>query len=289
MEAAKIKTRILVTGANGQLGKCIQDVSGNYPSAEFFFTDRNDVPVDDVEKTRSVIKAVKPNVIINAAAYTAVDKAEMEIETAFLVNGDAVGNLATICRETGARLLHVSTDYVFNGEASSPYKETDAVSPVNKYGASKLAGEEKAIAADPSSIIVRTSWVYSIHGNNFVKTMMRLMKERESINVVNDQYGCPTYAIDLANALLKMAMEPKSGGIYHFSNSGPITWFEFAKAIAEIINSNCTVNPVPSSSFPTPAKRPAYSVMSNDKIISELGIQQLNWNDRLRECISLIK
>lgn len=279
---------ILVTGANGQLGKCIADVSAKYPGIKFHFFGRDTLPVEDPEAIRRVIASVQPDVVINAAAYTAVDKAETDTDSAFLINGEAVGNLAAIGKQSGIRFIHVSTDYVFDGTATIPYRETDPVSPVNQYGASKLKGEQLAMSADPSSIIIRTSWVYSRHGNNFVKTMIRLMNEREKIGVVADQQGCPTYAIDLADALVKIALHPKQGGVYHFSNSGPITWYEFAKAIKEIIHSKCIVDAIPSSAFPTPAKRPAYSVMSNEKIKIDYGIEQLPWKERLEACIKLL-
>jgi dTDP-4-dehydrorhamnose reductase len=183
----------------------------------------------------------------------------------------------------------VSTDYVFNGEGTIPYIETDPVDPVNAYGASKQKGEELILQANADAVIVRTSWVYCQHGNNFVKTMLRLMKERPSINVVSDQIGCPTYAIDLAEALASIAIsENIGGGIYHFSNSGPISWYDFAVAIKEIASLSCEVNPIPTSSYPTPAKRPHYSVISNEKIQQEFGISQKVWKERLRECIGLL-
>jgi dTDP-4-dehydrorhamnose reductase len=283
-----MKKKILVTGANGQLGKCIADVSLKYPGIDFHFFGRSALPIEDAATSKKIIASIQPDVIINTAAYTAVDKAETDATNAFLTNGEAVGNLASISKASGIRFIHISTDYVFDGTATSPYKETDIVSPLNQYGASKLKGEQLALAADDSSIIVRTSWVYSRHGNNFVKTMIRLMNEREKIGVVADQQGCPTYAIDLADALITIALNPKEGGIYHFSNSGPVTWYYFAKAIHEIIDSKCVVNGIPASAFPTPAKRPSYSVMSNKKINAVYGINQQPWKERLSECINLL-
>lgn len=278
--------KIVVTGANGQLGKCLQDLAPSYPDVAFYFLDREKLPLDQFEKVSETIKAIQPDIVINTAAYTAVDKAETEREAAFLINGGAVGNLATVCAEIGAKFLHVSTDYVFDGNGTQPYKETDAVSPVNSYGASKLEGEERALTANPASIVVRTSWVYSKHGNNFVKTMLRLMKDRPSIGVVSDQTGCPTFAPDLAEALIKMALaEPGKAGIYHFSNNGPITWFDFAAAIAAMSGSKCVVNPIPTTAFPTPAKRPVYSVMDNAKINADFGIEQKDWKLSLRKCL----
>ena len=277
---------ILVTGANGQLGKCIRDIAPLFPHIIFHFADRQQLPLDHFETVKNGLLKINPTVVINTAAYTAVDKAETKTRQAFLINGKAVENLARLCVEAGARLLHVSTDYVFDGNGTRPYLESDPVSPVNTYGASKLEGETLAIAANPSTVVVRTSWVYSQHGGNFVKTMLRLMKERPGINVVSDQTGCPTYAIDLAMALVQMAgSDIWQGGIYHFSNTGPITWFDFASTIQQLSGSQCVVNPIPTIAFPTPAKRPAYSVMDNTKIAQVFGIAQKDWKQSLTECL----
>jgi len=285
-----MKNSILVTGANGQLGKCLKDMSILFPGNDFYFLGRDQLPLEQFEITKNIIETLRPSIVINAAAYTAVDKAETENELAFLINGEAVGNLASVCKSTDSKLLHVSTDYVFDGNAKSPYIETDAVAPVNQYGASKLKGEQLALTTNPQTIIVRTSWVYSRHGNNFVKTMLRLMHERESIGVVNDQHGCPTYAIDLADALLRMALSPvATGGIYHFSNSGPITWFDFAKNIRDLTGSKCLVNPISTTAFPTPAKRPYYTAMSNEKIKEDFGITQKKWLESLSICLAQLK
>jgi len=285
-----MKQSILVTGANGQLGKCLQDISILFPGNDFHFLGRDQMPLEQFEITKNIIETLRPSIVINAAAYTTVDRAETEQELAFLINGEAVGNLASACKLTGSKLLHVSTDYVFDGNAKSAYKETDAVAPVNQYGASKLKGEQLALATNPQTIIVRTSWVYSRHGNNFVKTMLRLMHERESIGVVNDQQGCPTYAIDLADALLRIALSPvANGGIYHFSNSGPITWFDFAKKICDLTGSKCLVNPISTTAFPTPAKRPYYTAMSNEKIKEDFGITQKKWLESLSICLAQLK
>ncbi len=279
----------LVTGANGQLGQCLRDISANYPAIRFVFCGKQEMPLDDFEKVSSLLTQIKPSVVINAAAYTAVDKAETEKEQAFLINGAAVGNLAAACQAIGAQFIHVSTDYVFNGNASQPYQENDPVDPVNSYGASKLKGEELAFAANSHSVIIRTSWVYSRHGANFVKTMLRLMKDRPSLNVVADQVGCPTYAPDLAEAIVAIATAgTQQSGIYHFSNSGPITWFDFAVAINQLAGYSCQVQPIPTTAYPTPARRPAYSVMDNRKMETSFGIGQKNWKERLALCISEI-
>ncbi len=280
---------IAVTGAGGQLGKCLQDMARLYPHLQFHFFNREELPLNDFERIRQQLEAIKPDVVINAAAYTAVDKAETESDLAFLVNGLAVGELAEICKSIGARLLHVSTDYVFDGNAETPYTEDAAVAPINVYGASKQEGEKLLLASDGEAAVIRTSWVYSRHGNNFVKTMLRLMKERESIGVVSDQVGCPTYAIDLAEALITLAMAANEvKGIYHFSNSGPITWYEFANTIKESIGSACHVHPILTVDFPTPAKRPHYSVMSNEKIQAVFGIKQKQWKDSLQQCLAAL-
>jgi dTDP-4-dehydrorhamnose reductase len=260
------------------------------PALIFSFFWQGRITARDFEKLQQVLETIKPVVVINAAAYTAVDKAETEKELALLVNGTAVGRLAVICQSIGARLLHVSTDYVFDGTATRPYKEDDAVAPVNQYGASKLEGEQLLSATNADAAVVRTSWVYSRHGNNFVKTMLRLMKDRESIGVVNDQVGCPTYAVDLAEALLVMALsENEVKGIYHFSNSGPISWHEFANAIKEFTGSSCIVKPILTVDFPTPAKRPHYSVMSNEKIQTAFGLAQKPWKESLQKCLALLQ
>jgi dTDP-4-dehydrorhamnose reductase len=279
-------TKIIVTGANGQLGKTLQDIAPLYPNVHFYFLGKDELSLNNFEKLRQVIQTIKPAVVINSAAYTAVDKAETERELAFLINGEAAGKLAVICKANSARLLHVSTDYVFDGDGNIPYKENDTVSPINQYGASKLKGEVLILAEDGNAAIIRTSWVYSKHGSNFVKTMLRLMNVRESVGVVNDQLGCPTYAIDLADALMEMALAEKQvKGIYHFSNSGPISWYEFAKAIKDFTGSKCVVKPILTVDFPTPAKRPHYSALSNEKIKIDFGIVQKPWQESLQKCL----
>jgi dTDP-4-dehydrorhamnose reductase len=280
---------ILVTGANGQVGKEMQVIAAAYPAYHFLFVTKEALRIDD---TAAVKKYFADNVIdicVNCAAYTAVDKAETETEKAFAVNGTAVGNLATVCKESNALFIHISTDYVFDGTATAPYKEDHPVNPVGAYGASKLKGEELALQNNPAGIIIRTSWVYSSFGNNFVKTMLRLMKEKESINVVEDQQGCPTYAADLAAAIMQiisgLSVNP---GIYNFSNHGIINWYQFAVAIKELTGSNCIVNPIPSSQYPTPAKRPAYSVLDTIKIRDTFNVAIPEWRDSLKKCLQLL-
>ncbi|MEJ7586227.1 MAG: dTDP-4-dehydrorhamnose reductase [Ferruginibacter sp.] len=228
-----------------------------------------------------------------------MDKAETETDKAFLINAEAVANLAKSCAEANATFIHISTDYVFDGTASIPYNEEDEVSPVNLYGATKLQGELLAIQHNANSIIIRTSWVYSSFGNNFVKTMLRLMKEREAINVVSDQRGCPTYAADLAAAIMQMINQldlapVKRGdalagsGIYNYSNKGAINWHEFAVAIKELSGSKCNVSPIPASQYPTPARRPSYSVMDTTKIQQVFNLNIPEWRDSLATCLKIL-
>lgn len=288
---------ILVTGANGQLGNEMQVIAKAYPAYHFLFVTREQLPIDDATLVKKYFAENKIDVCVNCAAYTAVDKAETEIEKATAINGNAVGNLAALCKQNTIAFIHISTDYVFDGTADSPYTTDHPVNPVNAYGASKLLGEQLAIKNNPATIIIRTSWVYSSFGNNFVKTMLRLMKERESINVVADQQGSPTYAADLANAIMQIIQQlPYSfdttnptATIFNYSNAGAINWHQFATAIKELSGSKCVVNPIPSSQYPTPAKRPAYSVMDISKIQQTFTITIPDWKESLKKCILLLK
>ena len=285
---------ILVTGKNGQLGKELQQLAGSFPQFNFIFTDRTQLDISDFAQVNYFFLNNKVAFCINAAAYTAVDKAETQQEEASLINAAAVENLALVCTKHHAQLIHISTDYVYDGTAISPYTEDHPTSPVNYYGFTKLEGELLALKHSPSSVIIRTSWVYSQFGNNFVKTMLRLTSEKESIGVVNDQVGSPTYAADLAAAIMHIitvvqAAGKKYGGIYHFSNDGIISWYEFAIEIRDLAGNTCVINPIPSSDFPTPAKRPGYSAMNKDKIVSTFNIQLRDWKDSLKECIQLLK
>ncbi|MBA4139589.1 MAG: dTDP-4-dehydrorhamnose reductase [Segetibacter sp.] len=282
---------ILITGKNGQLGNEIQVLASAYPDYNFLYTDIAELDITDKQLVSDFFNEHKPVICINAAAYTAVDKAETERELAFKVNAEAVKNLAQACKKCNAQFIHVSTDYVFNGLATSPYKEDDPTDPVNYYGYTKLKSEEFALAECPSSIIIRTSWVYSTFGNNFVKTMLRLMKEKESINVVNDQVGSPTYAADLAYELLHIAtlQQGRKEGIYHYSNDAVISWFNFATAIKEISASSCNVNPIPTSAYPTPAKRPAYSVFDKTKIKQTFQVSIVDWKESLQHFFEKLK
>lgn len=282
-----MKPVILITGCKGQLGSELVQLAPAYPVFDFIFTDKEELDITTAGEVNAFFNKQEIAYCINAAAYTAVDKAESDKEIALAVNETAVANLASACRQHGSRLLHVSTDYVFDGTATTPYTEQDKVNPVNFYGETKLKGEEAALK-NPDAIIVRTSWVYSRFGNNFVKTMLRLMNERESISVVSDQVGSPTYAADLAKALVDIvsvlnAKTSKAGGVYHYSNDGVISWYDFAVAIAELSGSKCKVVPIPTSAYPTPAKRPAYSVLSKAKIVRAFGVAVPHWKESLEQ------
>ena len=282
--------KILVTGANGQLGWELSQLATAYPAFEFVFVDRSRLDLSQPDSFEQILQAIEPDCIINTAAYTAVDKSETEKELAYKVNAVAVEKLASICKERTIPFITYSTDYVFNGTATEPYLTDMKVDPVNYYGSTKAAGESLAIAANDQTIVIRTSWVFSAHGNNFVKTMLRLMKERESLNIVADQKGRPTYAKDLALATLQIVESLNAGkvisGIFHFANSGETTWFDFAAKIKQIAGLSCSLNPIDSAAFPTPAKRPNYSVLNTNKIESVLSSSIRNWEEALEECMN---
>lgn len=285
------KPVILVTGANGQLGTELRQLS-SYTSYNFLFTSKNELAIEDKNAVSNFFKNNKINYCINCAAYTAVDKAESEKEKAFLVNAEAPGFLALTCKEHQTKLIHISTDYVYDGAAQQPLKETDPVGPLNVYGASKLKGEQLVMQNNPGALIIRTSWVYSVYGHNFVKTMLRLLKEKDTLKVVNDQVGCPTYAADIATIIIKLieGTENKNDyrGIVNFCNKGTTTWYHFANTIKEYIHSACEIFPVPSSEYPTPAKRPQYSVLDTSKIKEMLKTDIPAWKDSLQKCLKLL-
>ncbi len=284
------KQKILITGSNGQLGKELKRLENSFSQFNFIFLSREDLPIHHYELVRNFFKGYQPQFLINCAAYTAVDRAESEKELAFQVNGESVGVLAAVCKEYGTKLIHISTDYVFDGTATIPYKEESLTNPQSVYGASKLEGEKEALRFNPDSIIIRTSWVYSEFGKNFVKTMLKLMSEREELNVVSDQFGSPTYAADLAEAILQIISSGQwHPGIYHFSNEGIISWYEFAVAVKELSGNICKVNPIPTSQYPTPAKRPAYSVLDKTKIQSAFSVRIKDWKASLETCLSRLK
>ena len=281
--------KILVTGGNGQLGSELRVLSITYPQFDWVFTDYQELDLCDLEHLSTHLSKIQPQYIINCAAHTAVDKAESEGELSDLLNHQAVGVLAKWSAANDCKFIHISTDYVFDGTAATPLSETAATGPINVYGQTKLAGELACRAACPESIIIRTSWVYSSFGANFVKTMSRLMQERDSLSVVNDQIGSPTYAADLARAIMTIIMHPQwQAGLYHFSNEGEISWFEFALAIQEIGGFDCEVNGIPSSAYPTPAARPNYSLLDKTKIKETFGVTVPEYKESLKKCMAIL-
>jgi len=278
-------SNILVTGGNGQLGSEIKELSISCTNGSFFFTDVSDLDITNYTAVAAFIKTNSIDVIVNCAAYTAVDKAESEPELADAINHLAVKNLAIIARERGAKLIHISTDYVFDGTGHKPYVETDTPNPQSVYGQTKLDGELAMQAINPAnSIIIRTSWVFSNFGSNFVKTMLRIGQERKEISVVSDQVGSPTYAGDLAKVLLEILPKINSEqvAIYHFANLGNCSWSEFAKAIFKIKGMDVKVHPITTSQYPTLAKRPQYSVLENSKIKKKFNLNMSYWVDSLK-------
>lgn len=276
--------RILVTGANGQLGSELAVLSSNYAQYEWIFANRTQIILNDLDVLETQLDQIQPDVIFNCGAYTAVDKAETEKEQAFVINHLAVELISKYSRENNAKLIHISTDYVFDGTSSIALNEEEETNPINVYGASKRAGEIACLKEDSDSIIIRTSWVYSKFGNNFVKTMQRLMQERESINVVSDQIGSPTCAADLAQAMIAILEFPQwIPGIYNYSNEGEISWYEFALIIKELGGYSCNVGGIPSASYPTPAKRPKFSLLDKSKIKKVYAIDVPDYKESLKK------
>ncbi len=276
--------RILITGANGQLGQSIAEISKNYKEIECFFVTRNELDITNEDLVSHYFDDKSFDFVINCAAYTAVDKAEDDQENAFLVNAKATEFLAKISNAKNIPFIHVSTDYVFDGTESVPRLETDQTNPIGVYGQTKLDGENLALGNNPKTIILRTAWVYSRFGNNFVKTMLRLFNDKDSISVVADQIGSPTNAIDLANAILEiLSKDELVYGIYNYSNEGECSWFEFAQKIKEFSGSSIEINPVPTSAYPTKAKRPAYSLLDKSKIKEVYQLEIPAWEDSLKE------
>ena len=278
--------KILVTGANGQLGSELKVLSSDYSQFEWVFADRLVLDLSDLDSLSNVLGGIQPQIIINCAAYTAVDKAESDTVAADVLNHQAVAVLAQWTQSHGSQLVHVSTDYVFDGGSSIALHEEATTGTINVYGKTKLAGEQACLRENPNAIIIRTSWVYSQFGNNFVKTMSRLMQERDSLNVVNDQIGSPTYAADLAQAILTIITHPNwQAGIYHYSNKGAISWYEFALAIQEIGGWECAISGIPSSDYPTPARRPHYSLLDTSKITTTFGVVVPGYRESLEKCM----
>lgn len=282
--------KILVTGANGQLGQCLQKISSQFEEFEFIFTDSETLDITNKEEVNDFFWQNAPDFCINAAAYTAVDLAETDVEKAFLVNADGTENLAEACAENNAQFIHVSTDYVFDGENNLAYTEEDFTNPLGVYGASKLAGDELALEVNPCSVILRTSWVYSEFGKNFVKTMLNLFATKEELSIVADQFGQPTNANDLAEAIMKIIKSEKiTPGIFNFSNLGRISWFDFAEKIAELSDAKIKLNAIETSQYPTPAKRPKNSVLDLDKISKTYAVPLKPWEESLEGCVQILQ
>jgi len=284
---------ILVTGSMGQLGSEIKELSSNY-NYNFFFTTRDDIDITDKENIKSFCEKNSINVIINCAAYTAVDKAESDEINADLVNRKAVKKLSIVAKELNIKLIHISTDYVFDGKNFKPYVEEFQTNPQSVYGKTKLDGENELLDINPlNSIIIRTSWVYSYYGNNFVKTMLRLGKEKEELGVIFDQVGTPTYAKDLAIVILEIIQHSTFNiqnssthtEIYNFSNEGVVSWYDFAKEIMKMAKLDCKINPIETYQYPTPAKRPHFSLLNKSKIKQKFNIEIPYWKDGLDDCL----
>ena len=283
--------RILVTGSNGQLGQEIRKLEGTYPAHDFLFTDIGEFNILDYPFVEKFFTDHKPEIVINCAGYTAVDKAESDPSSAYALNGAAVGYLAMNASKVGAVLVHISTDYVFDGKKNLPYTEDDIPNPQSEYAKSKYQGENEILKNASKGIIIRTSWLYSEFMNNFVKTIISKGSERGHLNVVYDQVGTPTYARDLADAILTIlpAIKNQNGvEIYHYSNEGVTSWYDFAKAIVELSGIRCDISPILTEQYPLPASRPAYSLMDKSKFKQQFGIELPYWRESLRECIKII-
>jgi len=287
--------RVLITGSNGQLGSEIKELAANYKKIDFFCKDLPDLDICNFNLLQSFIIDNKINAVINCAAYTAVDKAEEDEIIAKKVNLEGVLNLVNALQTVNGKLIHISTDYVFNGDHFLPYKESDSVSPIGVYGKTKREGELAVINSTLDAIVIRTSWLYSSYGNNFVKTMLRLGKKNESLGVIFDQVGTPTYASDLAKTCLDILLDKSSenismnGKIYHYSNEGVTSWYDFAKAIMELGSIDCKVRPIETKDYPTPAKRPHFSVLNKTKIKKDFNIEIPYWRDSLDKCVEKLK
>ena len=283
--------KILIVGANGQLGNCFRKLAPDFQSNfDFNFTDSETLDITDQDQVSDFFEDYKPDFCINASAYTAVDLAETELEKAFAVNADGVANLAESCRKYNAVFFHISTDYVFDGETNISYSEDNFTNPQSVYGASKLKGEEFALELNPKSIIIRTSWLYSEFNKNFVKTMLHLFSVKDELGIVADQFGQPTKANDLAEVVMKIIQnQSKTFGVFHFSNYPETSWFHFAEKIAEFSDSKVKLKAITTEDFPTPAKRPKRSTMSLDKIENTYNISLKHWENSLEECLDLLK
>jgi dTDP-4-dehydrorhamnose reductase len=286
---------ILVTGSNGQLGSEIKDLVTNYKDYNFFFMDLPELNICNVDALDTFILNKKINAVINCAGYTAVDQAEEDLVIAEQVNANGVLNLVNALEKVDGKLIHISTDYVFDGNNFLPYKESDPVSPIGVYGKTKRAGELVILNSSIDALVIRTSWLYSAYGNNFVKTMLKLGHERDELGVIFDQVGTPTYASDLAKTCLDILLDKSSenisrnGKIYHYSNEGVTSWYDFAKAIMELGSIDCKVRPIETKDYPTPAKRPHFSVLNKTKIKKDFNIEIPYWRDSLDKCVEKLK
>ena len=286
---------ILITGSNGQLGSEIKDLVTNYKNFNFFFKDLPELNICKSEELNTFIVDQNINVVINCAAYTAVDKAEKDEHTAQKVNSEGVLNLVNALKKVNGKLIHISTDYVFDGNHSQPYKESDPVSPVGVYGETKRAGELAVLNSNIDALVIRTSWLYSVYGNNFLKTMLKLGHDKDELGVIFDQVGTPTNASDLAKTCMDILLDKNSenrsmnGKIYHYSNEGVASWYDFAKAIMKLGSIDCKVRPIETKDYPTPAKRPHYSVLNKGKIKEDFKIEIPHWRESLKECLNKIK
>jgi dTDP-4-dehydrorhamnose reductase len=279
--------RVLVTGSNGQLGNELRLLATSHPDLEFLFTDVEYLDITSEIEVEQIFSEYRPSWVINCAAYTAVDKAESEPDKAMLINAHAAGILAKTATKLNARIVHISTDYVFDGMNHRPYKEDDTKNPQGVYAQSKAAGEEKVLKFNTNAIIVRTSWLYSTFGNNFVKTIRKIGKERGQLKVVADQVGSPTWASDLGGAILTLIKQNADAGIYHYANEGVCSWYDFAKAIVELSGIQCKVDPTDTTGYPLPSPRPFFSVLDKSKFTISTRQSIPYWRDSLKKCIAL--
>nr|WP_317631889.1 dTDP-4-dehydrorhamnose reductase [uncultured Flavobacterium sp.] len=278
--------KILITGANGQLGQSIQEIAPNYDNLDFIFVTRKDLDITNQEEVVNYFNKNTFDAVVNCAAYTAVDLAESDEANARLINATATKYLAEQTAKQNIPLIHISTDYVFDGSVATPRLETDQVHPIGVYGQTKLEGEELALAINPKTIIIRTAWVYSKYGKNFVKTMLWLFNEKEEIGVINDQIGAPTNAVDLADAIAQILSKNElTYGIFNYSNEGTCSWYDFATKIKELSQSRIKINPIPTSAYPTAAKRPAYSLLDKSKIKETYQLEIPNWKESLKQSL----
>lgn len=281
---------VLVTGSNGQLGKCLKDLEPQFSNINFIYTDYLELDITNIEEIKSSFRKQRIDYCVNCAAYTDVDKAESDLKKAFNINANGAKNLALVCKNSDSELIHISTDFVFDGNTIKAYSEEDLTHPISVYGKSKIAGEQEIIQILENHFIIRTSWLYSEYGNNFMKTMLRLSKEKDELYIVNDQIGTPTYAKDLAKVILEIInTNTKHHGIYHYSNEGKTNWCEFAKTIFELSNIDVKVNPISTIAYPTPAKRPLFSVLDKSKIKEMFNVEVPFWKDSLKIAMSNLK